>query len=81
MTGDPDAAIATLTKGLEEDESNVAVLNDLSVAYAARSQSTSSPDDLRAALRFNDRALRRNPRDAVALFNRALFEEELGQLE
>jgi CHAT domain-containing protein len=80
LAGTPEKAIATLLAAEEQDSSNVEILNDLSVAYAVRSGSGSSREDLAAALRFNERALQKSPTDSVALFNRALMQARLGEI-
>jgi tetratricopeptide (TPR) repeat protein len=74
LAGSPDKAIATLLAAEEQAPSDVGTLNDLSVAYALRFSGSSNPEDLAAALRYNELVLQKTPNDSVALFNRALLE-------
>ena len=79
-----DSAIDTLVKAKGLPGAGLEVWNDLVVAYGKRSETQEDEaqrvSDLRAAYTVNADALARNPNDPVALFNKALLEERMGEI-
>lgn len=71
-TADPSGAVMLLEDATRRDPSNAAMWSDLAAAYLARGRSGRSTTDLNEALRAADRALQTAPRNAAALFNRAV---------
>jgi tetratricopeptide (TPR) repeat protein len=73
----PDEAITELTRAAELDPGNAATKSDLAAAYyekamASRTAQSAQSPELKKCVEVSDEALRLDPRQRAALFNRAL---------
>jgi tetratricopeptide (TPR) repeat protein len=76
---DADEAIATLRRALDQPgrEDDPRLLADLGIAYALRAADKQRAGDYGQAVDYLGRALKADPNDAVALFNRAVVYEHM----
>ena len=72
---DPEAAIATLQRALEEHPEDPDLLADLGVAYALRADAQNRDVDLGYAIEYLSRSLKAKPNSLVTTFNRAVVYE------
>jgi tetratricopeptide (TPR) repeat protein len=78
VSGNVDAAIASLEAAAAKDAGDAAIEANLAAAYLARAETSGGREDLQKALDAADRALRRDASLPGALFNRALALDRLG---
>jgi CHAT domain-containing protein/tetratricopeptide (TPR) repeat protein len=76
-----DEALKSLQHALDINPNSASILSDLAVAYTQRGDEEDRPIDYGQAIEFLGRALRKEPDNKVALFNRAVVEERLDLLE
>src|ERR1019366_4890344 len=75
LEGKYDAAVQALHHALQLDPHSPALLTDLATAYFQRAQQEDRKEDFGAAYESLSQALRQQPDDPVALFNRAIVAE------
>ncbi len=76
LEGKHSAAVEALRRALELQPHSAPLLIDLGTAYFQRAQQGESKENLGAAYESLSQALRLNPDDPVALFNRAIVAEQ-----
>lgn len=86
VTHDPrgkalDRAISNLRRAAEIAAPPAPVLADLAAALVIRAEHTQAPRDLLEAYETAEQALRREPRNLAALYNRALALDRLGLVD
>jgi len=74
-------AIASFTRALELQPDSEPLLVDLAGAYFERASTENSALDYGRAFEYIEKALARNPKDPVALYNRALIAEHMQTYE
>ncbi len=77
LGGSYDAAVQALQRALELEPHSAAILTDLATAYFQRARQEDRKEDFGAAYEYLSRALKLQPDDPVALFNRAIVAEYL----
>jgi tetratricopeptide (TPR) repeat protein len=77
----PDAAIESLEAARNLAPEDIGILTDLAVAYAFRGEVEKRPADFAIALDLLGKAVRRDPKNARAVFNDALVSEKLALYE
>jgi CHAT domain-containing protein/tetratricopeptide (TPR) repeat protein len=77
LEGNYDVAIESLRRARELDPHSPALLTDLATAYSQRAQQEDRKDDFGAAYEYLSQALKLQPDDPTALFNRAIVAEHL----
>jgi len=77
LDGSYDAAVQALQRALELEPHSAAILTDLATAYFQRARQEDRKEDFGAAYEYLSRALKLQPDDPVALFNRAIVAEYL----
>jgi len=77
MDGNPDGAIARLSRAAEMAPDNAVVLSDLAAARLQRGKAFSDPYDFVLALSAAHRAVQRDPDLLAAVYNRALALQRL----
>jgi CHAT domain-containing protein len=75
LEGKYDAAVQALHHALQLEPHSPALLTDLATAYFQRAQQEDGKEDFGAAYESLSQALRQQPDDPVALFNRAIVAE------
>jgi len=75
LEGKYDAAVQALHHALQLEPHSPALLTDLATAYFQRAQQEDRKEDFGAAYESLSQALRHQPDDPVALFNRAIVAE------
>lgn len=75
LEGKYDAAVQALHHALQLEPHSPALLTDLATAYFQRAQQEDRKEDFGAAYESLSQALRQQPDDPVALFNRAIVAE------
>ncbi|HEV8492307.1 MAG TPA: hypothetical protein VGR76_08540, partial [Candidatus Angelobacter sp.] len=73
----PEAAIADLNKVLDARPESVAVMLDLSIAYAQQGDISLDPANYTTAMDLLGRVLEKDPGNLTALYNRAVLYEQL----
>ncbi|HWF05363.1 MAG TPA: CHAT domain-containing protein [Candidatus Angelobacter sp.] len=77
LTGNYQPAIDTLNHAVHLNPGSVPLLVDLATAYFERAEANSSPADYETGLEALGNAIRREPSNPAALFNRAILYERL----
>jgi len=77
LEGNYDVAIESLRRARELDPRSPALLTDLATAYSQRAQQEDRKDDFGAAYEYLSDALKLQPDDPTALFNRGIVAEHL----
>jgi CHAT domain-containing protein len=77
LGGAYDAAVESLRRALELEPHSPALLIDLATAYFQRARQQDRKEDFGAAYEYLSQALKFQPDDPVALFNRAIVSEYL----
>jgi CHAT domain-containing protein/cytochrome c-type biogenesis protein CcmH/NrfG len=76
-----DDALKSLRHALDLNPDSPETLCDLATAYVQRGDLENRPLDYGQAIEYLGQALRKNPNDLTAVFNRALVEERLSLVE
>jgi CHAT domain-containing protein len=77
----PEAAIANLNQVLDARPESVAVMLDLSIAYAQQGDISLDPANYVTAIDLLGRVLKKDPGNLTALYNRALLYEQLHMVD
>jgi len=77
----PEAAIADLNHVLDARPESVAVMLDLSIAYAQQGDISLDPANYTTAMDLLGRVLKKDPGNLTALYNRALLFEQLHMVD
>jgi CHAT domain-containing protein len=77
LEGKYDAAVEALQHALQLQPQSAGLLTDLATAHFQRGQQEDRKADLGAAFEYLSQALKLQPNDPVALFNRAIVSEHL----
>jgi CHAT domain-containing protein len=77
----PEAAIAGLNKALEVQPDSVPLMVDLGIAYDLQAEVSGDPRNLEQAIDFLGKALKKEPSNREALFNRALLYGRTGFID
>lgn len=77
LDGNYDGAISNLTTVLQRSTDSGSALDDLGAAYFQRGLTLDRPGDIAQAVELYGKALTKNPKDPIALFNRAIASEHI----
>jgi CHAT domain-containing protein len=77
----PEAAIAGLNKALEAQPDSVPLMIDLGLAYDLQAEVSGDPRNFGQAIDFFGKALKKEPSNREALFNRALLYGQTGLID
>ncbi len=78
LLGQHQNAVESLERAVESSPARADILSDLSAAYLERARVTSAAEDWPKALATAEKAIRANPNDLSAWFNRACAIESFG---
>lgn len=79
--GNPDSSVAILEPAIRSGLASIESKLDLAIAYFLQGEQNRSQERYQRSLEALDMVLQQQPGNAVALFNRALVYERLGQLD
>jgi tetratricopeptide (TPR) repeat protein len=77
LNHDPEAAVETLRRAVDQRPDDPRLLADLGIAYALRAEAANRASDYPQAIEYLGRAGKAAPNDTTILFNRALVYERM----